>query len=211
MATKLGIYNKALGHLGTTRLHPTLGLNENRPDRKELDARWDGVVEEMLELGIWRFALRSFQATYDPDIVTSFGLPYGFELPDDFKGLHKIAIDEYFRVEDRSYEREGNRIFSENETLYFSIVSNGSAYGADLGQWTEVFSEATGLLLANKACVNITGDQNLETKLLTKFERIHLPRAKRKDAIDDRVKDKPGGSWVRARFSRGGYTSDRRE
>lgn len=209
--TKLSQYNRALGHLGASRLHPSSGLNENRDDRRELDARWATTCDEMLELGIWRFALRSFEATPDASIDPAFGLQYAYPMPSDFKGLHKIAIDERFTTEDRSYEREGSTIYSEHSKLYMSIVSNDSARGLDLGKWPELFSEAHGLLLANKVCVAITKDQNLETKLLTKFERVFLPRAKRKDAVDERVKEKPGGSWVRARFASGSGNNDRRE
>ena len=211
MTTKLEIYNKALGHLGSTRLHPSQGLSENRSDRRALDARWSGVCEEMLELGIWRFALRTYQADADPDIEPAFGLQYAYVLPDDFKGLHKIALDEKLSQEDRSFEREGDRIYSDHSTLYFTIVSNGAAYGMNVGLWTELYAEAHGLLLANKTAVEITKDQNLETKLLRKFEGIFLPRAKRKDAVDTRVLSKPQGSWTIARFTRSGATNRRAE
>lgn len=208
MATKLTIYNKALGHLGPVRLHPTNGLTENRVDRRELDARWDGAMQEMLEHGIWRFAIRSFEMTADPNIVPAFGPQFGFDLPDDYVRLHKIATDPELSNEDLTYVREGpKRIFSHNQVLYLSIVSNRSDYGGNLGAYSELYAEAFGLLLASKACVAITQDQNLEAKLLGKFETLYLPRAKRKDAIDERVKFRPVGSWVKSRFaaSRGGY------
>ncbi len=201
MVTKLELYNKALSHLGPERLDPTLGLTENRPDRYELDARYDGVKREMLEHGLWRFAIRTYEATPDPNIVPSFGPAYGYNLPDDFVRLHAIALDPNLIEEDRGYRREGSVIYSTNSRLYISIVSDDAALGGDLGAYTELFAEAFGLLLANKACVAITKDQNLETKLLRKFETVFLPRAKRKDAVDERVKEKPMSSWLRTRFA----------
>lgn len=207
MATKLAVYNRALRHLGAIRLDPTLGLSENRPDRRELDAAWDGTVQEMLEQAVWKFAVRTFAADADPNIVPAFGSRYGYDMPDDFVRFHKICTDEDLINEDTSYEREGpSRIFSVNQTLYLSIVSKDPAYGLNIGAYTEVYATALACLLASNACVAITKDQNLQTKLLKTFETLLLPRAKRKDAIDERVKTKPTGTWVRSRFISGRNT-----
>lgn len=207
MATKLAVYNEALRHLGATRLDATLGLNENRPDRRELDAAWDGTLQEMVEHAIWKFAVRTFHADADPNIVPAFGQRYGYDMPDDFVRLHKICTDDSLTTEDLTYTREGpSRIFSDNSELYLSIVSKDPAYGLNIGAYTALYAKALACLLAVNACVAITKDQNLQTKKLREFETLHLPRAKRKDAIDERVKTKPQSSWVRARFISGRNT-----
>lgn len=198
--TQIEVYNLALGHLGTTRLHPTTGLTENRPDRRELDAAWSTACSLMLEAGVWDFATRVAQATADPDISPNFGRPYAFGLPDDFVRLAQISIDEDGLEEDRSFKREGNVIYSQQQVLYLGWVSSDDDWGGDLGKMSALYARALGAWLAELACINITKDQNLETKIMRKRE-LYVAEAKRADARDERVKEKPMGSWVRSRFA----------
>lgn len=199
MTTQLELYNLALGHLGPVRLHPTTGLTENRQDRRELDAVWASTLKTMLERAVWRFAIRTSLFTADPDITPDFGLPHAYGLPNDFVRLYLISPDERQEEEDRSYRREGSVIYSDHSTLYISYVSNDPAYGYDLGKFTGLYTRAFGYALAEEACIPITKDKQLK-RALSSERKDAVAEAKRLEAVDERVKEKPVGSWIRTRF-----------
>lgn len=197
--TQLALYNMALTHLGPVRLHPTTGLSENRQDRRELDAVWASCLQLMLERAVWKFAIRTSVFTADPDITPDFGLAHAFGLPDDFVRLYLISPDERQEEEDRSYRREGSTIYSDNSTLYISYVSNHADYGLDPGNFTGLYARAMGYTLAEEACIPITKDKQLK-RALTRERQEAVSEAKRLEAVDERVKEKPMGSWLRARW-----------
>lgn len=197
MVTKLQLYNFALGHLGPVRLST---LAENRSDRKELDAVYDGVMQGMLERGLWYFALRTVHLDPDTDVETLFGLPYAYSLPSDFVRIRLISPDERQETEDRTYRREGQYIYSDYAELYLSYVSNGVNFGQNIGGFTQLYAEAFGAELAYQSGLPITKDSAKKNDLLVIKERM-LIKAKRTEAVDERVKMKPLSSWVMTRFN----------
>lgn len=195
----------ALGHLGPVRLS---SLNENRPDRKELDAVFPGVKQGMLERGLWYFALRTAEFIVDPDIDPQFGLPYAFSIPDDYVRLRKISPDADQTTEDESFQREGRHIYSNHAQLYITYVSNHQNYGGDLGKFTQLYAEAFAAELAYQSGLPITKDRGSKNDLMIVKQRM-LVQAKRLEAVDERVKTKRASSWVQSRLSRN--RSQRRE
>lgn len=205
--TKLEIYNNALGHLGSTRLAASGGLIENRPDRREIDAKYTQTLQGCLEEGIWFFALRSIELQADTDVDMRFGLPYAFSLPSDYVRLRAIGVDERQDFEDPSYKREGNYIYSDQPVLYLTYVSNGENYGLNLGAFPQLYTDFVSIELALRSGLSITKDKTDRNDLI-QLRKIALANAKRKDAVDERVKYKPLSSWVRARFN--GLSRDQR-
>lgn len=205
MVTKLNLYNMALGHLGPVRLASTA---ENRPDRKELDAVYDGVLQGMLEHGLWYFALRSQQWDPDTDVDARFGLPYTYSLPTDYVRLRMISTDEGQSNEDRTFKREGSYIFSAYPLLYVTYVSNHTDYGLNLGAFTQLYAEAVAAELAYQSGLPITKDRGTKNDLFVIKQRM-LKEAKRIEAVDERVKEKPLSSWALARM--GPNRSQRRQ
>lgn len=196
MVTKLELMNKALGHLGTLRLTT---LTENRPERRELDATYAGVKQAMLERGIWYFALRTIRIEADPDFDPDFGQRRVFTMPADLVRLRAISSDENLIEEDKSYRREGRRIISDYDTLYLSYVSNDDSYGGDLGKYTELYAEAFGAEWALKSALPISKDRNDRNDLI-RISKMMLLEAKRVEAVDERTKFKPVGTWVQSRW-----------
>jgi hypothetical protein len=190
MATKIELYNQALGHIVTERLHPTNGLTEDRKERHELDAVYDKSRAWMLEQGLWKFALRSSQLDYDPNVDTSFGLEYAFAQPTDFVRLANIASDPYFRSEVEDYVEENGVWYSDLQTLYIRYVSSHADYGGDIGLFPENY------------CVALTADMALRSSLQITKDRVSRNDLML-DALDERVKRKPPGRWpmVRGRSS----------
>lgn len=207
MVTKLELYNKALSHLGPTRL---LTDTENRPDRHELDSAYQGVLASMLERGLWYFALRSSMLLPDTDVEPRFGRPHAYRLPDDYVRLRLICVDERMEIEDLSYRRERDVLYSDAARLFVSYVSDDANYGRNLGAWTELFCEAFAAELAYQSGLPITKDRGTKNDLLI-IKKQTLFDAKRLEAVDERVKFKPLGSWVKSRLARSTATLQRRE
>lgn len=205
MVTKLELYNKALGHLGPTRL---ANVSENRPAVAELNAVYNGTLQAMLERGLWFFALRTVRLEPDTNVEPNFGRPYAYSIPTDFVRLRLICVDERQEVEDRSYRREGSYWFSDASILYITYVSNHTDWGLNLGAFTELYAEAIGAELAWRSGLPITKDRGTKNDLLIIKKRL-LNEAKRLEAVDERVKAKPPSSWVQSRL--GGSRGQRRE
>lgn len=207
MATQLSLYNGALGHLGPVRLD---NLSENRPDRRELDAKYDETKAFMLERGLWRFALRTQEWEAETDVEPQFGLQYAFLRPEDYGGhLRFIATDERQEYEDKSFREEGSYWFSDHNILYVTYVSNGPLWGGNLGAWPQLYADAFSAELAYRADLPITKDK-VSKATVEQTAAIFLARAKRNHAIDERVKFKPASTWVTSRLN-GGYGDQRRE
>lgn len=207
MVTKLELYNAALGYLGPVRL---ANLNENRPDRRELDAVYDGALQTILEQGLWFFALRTVRLTPDADVEPMFGRSYVFSVPTDFVRLRLISTDERQEVEDTTFRREGNYWHSDHSILYVTYVSNHTSYGLDLGKWPEAVADAAAAEMAEKSTLPISKDKGTKNDLAFIKKRA-LVDAKRLNAVDERVKGKPLSSWASNRLAGNRGWDQRRE
>lgn len=195
--TKLSLFNRALRHLRVVRL---ANLNENVKSRNELDAVYDDTLQACLEMAGWKFAIRTSLLTPDSDIEPNFGLSYVYAVPDDFAGRWvAICVDDMFRVEDPTFREENGVLYSNQSQLYVKYVSNGTSYGLDLGKYPENYAELVGITLAERACLPITKDDKLLTKVQSDGVRILL-KAKTFDAIKDGQRQTPPGRIVTARF-----------
>ena len=195
MASKLGLFNAALSRLGPVRL---TGLTENRPERIAFDQHYDEVMQEMLEQGLWFFALRTQEWTYDTDAVDSINGQYVYNIPSDYVRLRKISPDQSLTYEDLTYKREGEVILSDYSTLFVTFVSNNASYGANVGIYPQLFANAFADCLALRANLPITKDRGTSADLERKFARS-LMQAKRVDAVDERIKTKQPGTWAQSR------------
>lgn len=201
MATKLQCYNAALSRLGPVRL---TGLTENRPERIVFDQHYDEVIEEVLESGLWFFALRTQEWTPDVDAVDSINGQYVYNLPSDYVRLRKISPDQAQVSEDLSYRREGEVILSDHSVLYVTYVSNSASYGLNLAAWPQLFANTVADHLALRSNLPITKDRGTTNDLEQKAARS-LAKARRVDAVDERIKLKQPGTWVlsRSQYNRG--------
>lgn len=207
MTTKLGLYNKAAQNLSQERLS---SVDDDVPIKRELDANYDNVLQQALEMGLWKWALRTVEMTADPSIdTTDFGgLTNGFTMPSDFVRIAAISLSPFFlpntELDDYEITGPGKTLYSDHDTIYLKYVSNGASYGLNLGAWPETFAEGVGHLLAASVALPITksrDDRDNETKEAEKT----IAQAKVRDAVDERVKTKPVGRLVRSRFRyRGG-------
>ncbi len=195
MATKLGIYNKALAtYIGTRRLAT---LTDDDPARYALDAVYDEAVAYVLERGSWMFALRTVQLTKEVTAPT-FHRQHAYTKPSDFVRIARIASDARFSQELLGYRDERGTIYSDIDPIFLQYVSNGALYGMDLTKWPPTFVEAVASWLAYQSTLEVSKDRGDRADLL-KLSSAALDTARRLDAVDEPVKGKPAGRFTRSR------------
>lgn len=200
MASKLGLYNQALGHLEERKL---ASLTEGREARRVLDDYWDTVVKYCLEQGFWNFAMRAIQSDSSTSISPTFGYSYAFSKPSDWVRTLSVSTSETFNPPLLDYVDEPNIWYANCDPLFVKYVSNDNAYGMDLSIWPETFAYYVSLRLARLSCKRITSSDSLKNSLATD-EKGAKADALSKDAMNEPPGFPPTGSWVNSRS--GGYS-----
>jgi hypothetical protein len=195
--TKLQLYNNALRFLGETRLST---LTDRRPIRFELDELYDSNARQYcLEQGLWNFAIRSTQASSDPDVNPDFGHQYAFSKPTDWVRTAALCTDEFFKSPLLTYEDEGTYWFTDSQdTLYVKYVSNDASWGLDLARWPPTFDEAVACYFAYKLAPSHTKSEKKIDRLGDMCEKAFRD-ARSKDAINDPTKFFAVSNWVASR------------
>lgn len=202
MTSKLTLYNGALLKLGEPDL---ASLSENRAPRRHLDRAWDnGAVRACLELGQWKFAMRSSEYTYSPSVTPGFGFDYGFNVPSDLVRLAGVWQDANMAGPAyRGYREEAGYWYADIDTLYIRYVSDDTDYGNDLSLWPQSFVEVVEAHLAYKTAKAITGSDETMAEMLALRDKKLLPIALSRDAMQEPARDMQAGDWVRARVGGG--------
>lgn len=201
MASKLGIYNAVLGHLGQ---EPLATLTDEGTARRKLDAAYTDIVEWCLEQGFWNFAMRLVQMDASPSLTTDFGYTYVYEKPDDWVRTAALTTDEYRKCPLLEYEDRTDFWLADVEPVYLWYVSNDEDYGLDLGRWPQTFATFVEYALANKTCKGITGSSEGTDNLYKLMIRAKRD-ASNKDAMNEPVtKFPPTGRLVASRGTSGG-------
>ena len=196
MATKLQLFNQALILCGE---RPIASLSEDRESRRLLDEVYDtGGVKRCLESGQWEFAIRTVQVDSDPDIEPEFGYSKAFSRPTDFVILSAICSDGYFKSPLTDYVAESDYWYSDTDPLYLRYVSDDSAYGGDLGLWSQTFFDYACAHFARKIIRKLTSDRERIDEI-KKEEKAALLTARSKDAQNKPTSFPPAGNWIRSR------------
>lgn len=195
MADRLSIYRASLLLLGGANIS---SLSEDRPEKRALDAVWTDGVNYMLEQGMWNFAIRSIELAYDEDVEPLFGYRHAFSKPEDWVRTVSISETADFREGLHSYEDETTNWHADPDYLYIRYVSNDEAYGWNVGAWRQTFSKALSAYLAFESGLAISADRGNRNDLYSLY-KTRLADAKIKDAVDERVREKPPGRWTRSR------------
>lgn len=212
MTDRLKLYNKALLMCGERALG---SLTTNEQSRRLLDQEWvqSDAAKRCLEEGQWKFAMRTIQIDYDPEVSPGFGYQRAFSKPSDWVVTSSVCSDEYFRNPLLDYNDEAGYWYSDNDILYVRYVSNDVAYGMNIGEWPESFAEFVSAHLASRISWSLTGSD--EKRKMTEQIRERLKKiALNKDAMADPAKILPPGSWNaartrgRGRRDRGNITGD---
>lgn len=197
MASKLGVYNAALLHIGERKLS---SLSEAREPRRALDDVWDTTVAYCLEQGFWNFAMRTVQMDSSASVDPAFGYQYAFTKPADWVRTYVVASDEALRnlLKGSEFNDEAGYWYANIDPMWAKYVSNDTAYGMDLSLWPETFAEYVALRLAARVCVRLTSSESARNDLVV-LERRAKRDALSKDAMNEGPITPPLGSWVRSR------------
>ena len=195
-ASKLAIYNQALGHLGERRL---ASLSEQREPKRVLDDYYADAVAHCLEMGAWKFATRTVRIDASASVTPEFGFASAFRKPDDWLRNCRISGSETFEPPLLHFSEERGYWHAGCAALYVRYVSNDPTFGGlDLSRWTQLFEDYVALRLALLACVRISGAESRADKL-ARLERKALAAAREHDASAAPPQFMPGGSWARSR------------
>lgn len=205
-ATKLGLYNSALG-LCKERALAT--LSDNLKPRFLLDRAWNlngqasGMVLYCLEMSTWAFALRSSSLTYAPSITPPFGLRNAFDRPTDWVRTDKLCRDQWLKepMEDGEVATEGAFFFSDYDTIYISYVSNDVSYGLDMSLWPTAFGDMIAKGLAARIVGDLTRSVQLKQDVTGDFEKAEK-HARGVDGSSRPTVKLPVGNWVTARMGK---------
>lgn len=206
MTSKLALYNLALGtYIGSQTL---ARIDENVASRYALDRVYDDVLTYVLEQGLWKFALRTADLTADRDDATMHR-QYAYPIPDDFVRLAGISATGRFdntggQLE--NYVEEAGVWYSDSPTLWVQYVSNDATRGLNLDAYPANYTQAVASWLAYQSLLPVSKDRGDRADVLTLHKQA-LANARRLDAVDEAVKQKPAGRWPRSRgFSMNGTT-----
>lgn len=197
MSSRLALYNLALLFSGERAL---ASLTENREPRRLLDQVWDtGGVDKCLELGQWKFAMRTKQIDYDPDIEPTFGFQRAFDKPTDWVVTSAVCSDAYFRVPLLGYVDEAGYWYSDLDTIYVRYVSNDPGYGTNMDRWPGSFENLVAAYFSLNIVWKLSNSNDAYTKAEKRYEKL-LKIALNKDAMADPAKTMPPGRWSRSRI-----------
>lgn len=199
MATQLGVYNRALLHLGQRILS---SVNETNESRTILDQFYESTLALCLAAGQWNFAKRTVQVDSDTGITPNFGFSEVFAKPTDWVRTLALSDDEFALnpLSDVQYKDEGSVWLTNITPLYVTYVSNGASYGTDLTKWPEPFTLYVEYVLAEKACMKITANLKLQASLEKKI-RFAKRNALNYDIMNEGTRLPPTGRVVGARLS----------
>lgn len=206
MATKLGLFNAALGEIGNDEVDDT---GEQIEAARRLVSAWDDVAAECLSAASWNFAMETVKIDADTGVTPSFGFTKVFAKPSDWVRTYAVSMDEYFAYPLTQYYDDDDFWSADASPIYVRYVSDDTGLGMDLQRWTPLFARYVALELADRVCLRI--NQNETTKeRIGKARDKAMKAAKNQDAMDDaQPKFPPPSSWTQARWGSSGGNRDR--
>src|SRR5688572_12469147 len=194
---KLRMYNDALRLCGESALP---SLQKESEVRHYLDDVWETAVDYCLEMGQWKFAIRSITLTYSPSVTVAYGFTRAFDKPADLIRTTGVYTGESFNSPLMDYRDEGPYWFASADDMWVSYVSNDDAYGYDSSLWPPTFMKLLAAHLALEVANNVKRDA--PEGLYQRLERILHDRmldAKSHDAMQGPTRFAPSGSWATTR------------
>lgn len=196
MASKLGLYNAALLHLGQG---PLGALTDEGSARRKLDAAYDDIAKWCLEQGFWNHAIRTVELYNDDDSATLFGYSFVYSKPTDWVRTCALSADEYLRLPLLNYKDADGYWYADIEPIYLEYISNDASYGMNLGSWPQTYTTFVEYALAHKVCKAVTGSSEGSENLYKLMIRAKRDAAN-KDGMNEPVtKFPPTGRLIGSR------------
>jgi hypothetical protein len=179
MATKLAIFNNALGELGHRRLADT---GEPVEAARELVAIYDKVVAECLAAGTWNFAIETATVTASGS-TPALGFSHVYTKPSAWVKTEALASDSGFTEPVLNYYEDATYWAADTGELYVRYVSSDTGKGLDLPSWGEAFSRYVELELAFQSCMRLTSGGLQFKEMLAKLVTVAKETAIENDSF----------------------------
>ncbi|HBZ17499.1 MAG TPA: hypothetical protein DEO73_17305 [Pantoea sp.] len=198
MATKIVIINRALTKLGSERL---MSEADNNAASRAMEAVYDGVLENLLRIYRWSFAIRRTQLASLTE-KPAYGFQHQYQLPSDCQRIDAVSDsvmqgwghNEKFPAP--RYQIEGGKILTDMEPPIFL------RYGAkidDPSKYDSAFTEALACALAVEVCETITQSSTKKQAALQDFE-LAIKQARQASAIERPLISQQDTSWYTSRL-----------
>lgn len=171
MTDQVGIYNFALGQIGAAST--VASLTEDSIERRLCDAQYDILRKSILNDAPWNFAMR-----YRPLTQTSYDnsrFSYAYAYPSDCIQLLNILDGNEVETEQTSHRDKTNpyQVVSKQDgtgkLILTDVAMAVGLYKADItntNQFTPLFLEAIGYLLASRIAMPITQSASVRGQML---------------------------------------------
>ena len=190
-ANETTICNLALSKFGSKRIQ---SLEDASPEARACKLNYGPTRDEVLRTHRWNFAMK--RATLSRLTgAPPFGWAAWYQLPVDCLRVFQLNGWEDHEQRDR-WEVEGGRLLTDEDEAqikYAARVTDGNLYDA-------IFVKALACKLAAEICRPLTGGNAMAGDLLSEYERLTSPKARRADAAEGRSKRKL--PWVESDFVR---------
>jgi len=145
MATKISVFNTALGYMGKTALQSPEDDDENG---RTLRSHWVPAVDAAFESGGWNFAMKRVQLSRTSPAPT-FGFEYYYNLPSDWQRIIYVSATGFENDPLLFYEEEDGKIATNADRVYLKYVSNLSRF--EVGKWSQAFADYVAGELADRS------------------------------------------------------------
>lgn len=193
------IYNDALLIMGLDEI-TTNTDDSNR--RTKLDRALDsGIVAELLETTGWTFATTSTKSDYDPSIEPDWGYSRVHSYPADMHRIDGYFYDEYMSQPLKAYTDEGDKIFTDQDTIYVQYISTD--WLINPSSWPAHFKRLVAARMANDASASLRNEGADPVRSKEAYDERESS-SKSIDAMAAPPRKLASGSWASSRF-KGGY------
>ena len=194
MADETSIANLALAHLGQNQI---MALSDDTAAARFCDTYYEQSRDEVLASHPWTFAMK--RANLSALIAVPISeWEYQYQLPTDCIRVMQMNGFDWWQSTSK-WVVEGRLLLTDDTVASIRYIYRIT----DAAQFTPLFIEAVSVKLASRLAVPLTGDKGMMSTLLTEYERITGPKARRIDAFESNVSVIPAfvnSDFVRSRF-----------
>ncbi|ELY5938435.1 hypothetical protein SNN83_001512 [Cronobacter malonaticus] len=197
MATKIIIINRALTKLGAELL---MSESDNNKASRAIEAVYDGVLENILRVYRWSFAIKRAKLAA-LSTAPEYGYLYQYPLPADCLRIDMVTNLEHqdwcgYTIPIPPYQVEGRKILTDTESPVF--IRYGSKV-EDPALFDSAFVEAFACALALEICESITQSSTKKQAAQQDFD-LAIKQARSASAIERPPVQQQETSWYTARL-----------
>lgn len=189
MATKLSVFNDALGMLGQTLLE---SADEEGEDGDVLRGHWDSAVTLCHEKTSWDHAKVRHKCAR-LSATPTFGYTYYYAIPADCLRILRVSETGEETDDLLDYRIENNRLATDVETVYIVYVSETAKDSP--GKWSESFAHFVATEIAVRSAPKLNPSSKEDA---LKERKKALSDAIGLDATQNPIRERRHGSWARA-------------